>query len=97
MSLPNWPLCCYCGGRANGRVVFIGREQKIVDNPFCREHFNPIYKQTDGSIQFLHEVGMERTLLAIQRWDLYQTPPAMPSTKAEFVKLATAQLQSGTG
>jgi hypothetical protein len=94
MSLTNYPECCYCGGVAKGRCVFMGNDNEVVDNPFCPHHETVVYHQTNLSIQVLHAAGLERELIAVQKWVLYSTPPSLPVNKAEFVKIATQQLQS---
>lgn len=88
------PVCCYCGCVASGRYTFMGRDGEVVDNPFCKHHENIVSNQTTMSRQLLHEKGLERDLMAIQRWALHAHPPALPANKAEFVKLASQQLQA---
>ncbi len=88
------PECAYCGCIATGRCVFMGRDNEVIDNPFCKHHENIVYHQTNLSIQTLHEKGLERELIAIQKWAIHAASPSLPINKAEWVKMASLQLQA---
>jgi hypothetical protein len=94
MSFNKVPLCCYCECLATGRCTFMGRDSEVIDNPFCKHHETIVYNQTVHSLQLLHQKGLERELVAVQKWEIWLHAPALPVNKAEFVKLATQQLQA---
>jgi hypothetical protein len=88
------PICCFCGSIATGRCAFMGRDNEVIDNPFCKHHETIVVKQTIFSLKILHATGMEREMIAMQKWVIHAHSPALPANKAEFYKIATTQYQA---
>lgn len=79
------PRCCGCTSLAAGRICYTGKFNTIVDNPFCRDCFPEIYKQTYKLLKEVFGDKIEADFALIQKWHLYQTIPPMPETIASLI------------
>jgi hypothetical protein len=78
------PRCCYCNFEADGRVVCMGRDNQVIDNPFCNHHYQPVYKQTIIMLDQMFPAQMKGGLIYIQRWAKYEQIPEIPKTEIEL-------------
>lgn len=79
------PFCCYCKMTASGRLVFMGNDDQVVDNPFCDGHYAYVYKRTVNLLREKFPDRIRGELYLVQKWDWDRMPPPMPKTEAELL------------
>ncbi len=80
-------FCCYCNDApAIGRYCFVGKNNKICDNPFCKEHKGDVYEQTHRALGVIHSGrSVNRDYTALQLWRPGVSPPPLPKNPAELI------------
>lgn len=94
MTIHNLDMCCYCNIRlATGRVIYVGLNDKIVDNMFCADHRALVYIETCHLIDNIHK-GLDQDYILEQTWSAgaLRRPP-MPVTKGQFFRMADRRLR----
>ena len=81
------PRCCGCTRTAVGRICYDNGKQDVVDNPFCHDCFQEVYKQTRKLIKALNpnvnSVSSEWVL--VQKWYVYNPIPPLPKTVSDLI------------
>ena len=78
--------CCYCGEIATGRYCFINKEDKVVDNPYCKDHSVDVFHQTKRGLASMHSTAtVSREFMLNQRWSREEDPPMLPTSKQELL------------
>lgn len=79
-------FCCLCNEVATGRIVFQGKDDKIVDNPFCDDHTSAVYVQTQRALKKIHSArSLFQEYTIIQRWRSGVSIPKLPEDKAALI------------
>lgn len=93
MTIHNLDMCCYCGIKlAAGRVVYVGLNDKIVDNMFCNDHRALIFIETCHLLDLIH-TGLNRDYILEQTWNPgCEHRPSLPATKGEFFRNANKRI-----
>jgi hypothetical protein len=88
--------CCYCNEPATGRFCFVGKNDTVRDNPFCKAHRGQVYEQTHRALGVIHSPrSVRRDITAIQLWVSGQQPPTLPKNEAQLIMVGSRNFSEG--